>query len=523
MRKVAFSFHSPSNTIFMRNAQFFLICLFITRLSFANNTITISGKIYSEDIFSVKIFEPINGFYNQASVEFNSIPLRIAKDSFFYIYKPDINTGIFFSLELVHITKGVPIGRVNFLLCPGDSIHLSIRPEIQNSDWVHFSGDNDAGNNLFQKINYTPSEKFNDLFRLFSTLPAEKDNFVDSVNNIVDQFNSQFEKLYDKHKISSSYYNSIIKTLRQSFYSVVVTQFIHPNTISEKIPGNFRFKIIEALFEKLNPKEKELRALYNSYIYLRSYYFFEACKIRSVDFADLLETDTVIIFKNKKYLISQHLAYYLYISDLQVREDMWAIQLFAFFQLSPGLFDEKIISQFDELFPDSKYLKLIKEDFRKRNKVSDIEYIAQMPIIIEDTTIFVNNMQEIVSKFKGKPIYVDLWASWCGPCIAAFSFNKQVDSFLLANNIDRLYISLDENRKQWLTAIHKYQLGGFHIVANNLLIKDLKFLLSINKDSGIGIPHYLIYGESGRLLFNDAESPVNAAELFEELKKVIAQ
>lgn len=119
-------------------------------------------------------------------------------------------------------------------------------------------------------------------------------------------------------------------------------------------------------------------------------------------------------------------------------------------------------------------------------------------------------------------MFVDLWASWCVPCVGAFAYNKSIDSFLLANDIERLYISLDNNYKQWRKAIDKYQLGGFHIIANKVLFDDIKKMLSISGDIGIPIPHYLIF-KSGELMLKNAASPVNSEQLFDELKNALKQ
>ncbi len=49
-----------------------------------------------------------------------------------------------------------------------------------------------------------------------------------------------------------------------------------------------------------------------------------------------------------------------------------------------------------------------------------------------------------LQQFKGKVVYVDFWASWCGPCAKSFPFMNQLDNELKRQGLEVIGINLDE-------------------------------------------------------------------------------
>lgn len=50
-----------------------------------------------------------------------------------------------------------------------------------------------------------------------------------------------------------------------------------------------------------------------------------------------------------------------------------------------------------------------------------------------------------LSKFKGKVLYVDFWASWCGPCAKSFPFMNQLQEEFSGKGLAMIGVNLDEN------------------------------------------------------------------------------
>jgi thiol-disulfide isomerase/thioredoxin len=137
-------------------------------------------------------------------------------------------------------------------------------------------------------------------------------------------------------------------------------------------------------------------------------------------------------------------------------------------------------------------------------------------IVFIDSTIKIQSLDALTKHFKGKSLFIDLWASWCLPCREDFTSKNSVDSFLNKHKIDRLYISVDNPKAQqvWKTLVYEYQLDGYHLLAGNELIKDLK--QNVYRSDAIEIPRYIIV-KNGKIVELNAFRPSDDQKLIKQL------
>jgi thiol-disulfide isomerase/thioredoxin len=111
-----------------------------------------------------------------------------------------------------------------------------------------------------------------------------------------------------------------------------------------------------------------------------------------------------------------------------------------------------------------------------------------------------------LSDYKGKYVYIDVWATWCGPCLAEIPHLKKVEAEYHDKNIVFISISIDAKKdyEKWKNMVNQKELGGVQLFADN------DWNSQFVKDYGIqGIPRFILIDPSGNVLEADASRPSN--------------
>jgi thiol-disulfide isomerase/thioredoxin len=122
------------------------------------------------------------------------------------------------------------------------------------------------------------------------------------------------------------------------------------------------------------------------------------------------------------------------------------------------------------------------------------------------------SFQEILKKHEGKTIVIDVWASWCGDCIAGMPKVKALQQQF--PEVTYLFISMDKNYESWTKGISKYEVQGEHYLTSDGM-KGV-FGKSIKLD---WIPRYMVVDKTGKIaLFKAIEA--DDEKLIETLNKL---
>ncbi|TRX21296.1 TlpA family protein disulfide reductase [Flavobacterium franklandianum] len=108
--------------------------------------------------------------------------------------------------------------------------------------------------------------------------------------------------------------------------------------------------------------------------------------------------------------------------------------------------------------------------------------------------------------FKGKYVYVDVWATWCGPCRAEIPALKKIEEKYHDKNIAFISISVDvdKDHDKWKTFVAEKQLGGVQLFADKNWNSDFMKGFGV-----ISIPRFILIDPNGNVVNSDAARPSN--------------
>jgi thiol-disulfide isomerase/thioredoxin len=103
-------------------------------------------------------------------------------------------------------------------------------------------------------------------------------------------------------------------------------------------------------------------------------------------------------------------------------------------------------------------------------------------------------MDSIINNNKGNVVYIDFWATWCGPCKREFPYTKKLQEKYAGKNVVFAFICIDSPNDTWKYDLAHFNLTGKHFYCDKPLSQSIKQSLFIN-----AIPYHMMIDKKGNI------------------------
>lgn len=468
-----------------------------------------SGRIASSNLDSIAIQLPVDGkfFYR-----INSIKVPVNNEGNFTA-KIENETSGFTSI-------GFPKTRASIRtwIEPGYSDTVFI--DFEDYSKLSFAGDHAEANMFLNSLERIPA------FHAFGGKDEkyQKDSVAQRVYDQVMGLNEkemmELDGLKVKDKISESYAKAIAMESEMHWKSVFASATWHHYYYKEELKRNSPYndewkELYLKMFEETD---------FNNQDYLVSNYY----RTLSEDYVKLYpeikgireEIDTTQSKEDQsRQWHSQRINLIKEGFEGDNKELMWSFYLFE--AAIQRQYQKVLLESYLELkeeYPQTPYdvvLKQVIDPIREYHSKLENQ-MSDKIILIENASKF-TTWQEMVEPYKGELLYVDLWATWCGPCKEEFEYKEGLYEFLENKPVKILYVSSDKDAldKKWKEMVNFYGLEGVNMrISQELFWKIWKEDLGENIAA---IPRYLIIDQEGKMVEKDAARPSEGQKLYDQL------
>ncbi len=446
-----------------------IFCLTLMQLAvFAQKYSTISGSVlsFADQTISIQFFAtPFQNSLDQTEI-------NVDPKGFFKTKLPILEH------QIINLFLGSEI--IRFHTAPGDSLHI-VANKTDGKTKQKITGKGAMEANWFEKQkNYfeasVENEKFSNLIliEMGNRSANEFKDFLDSIWIV----KTNYLKLHKKGLTESFYQwqTAEIKYELESFKINYPTWFYTMRGIDNKVKevdSNY-FKYLD----KMN-KNEEIYLSSTQYRNWLKYYFMYVIKT-----------------KNLQY---NAIDLYSFCSTLFTGKTLNTFRLHLWSD----------IMQYGQMNDATTLYPMVKKQLGSMDGFGQLEqkYKEKMPFVngtpaIPFTLKSIDGKNVSLADFKGKVVYIDFWASWCGPCKREIPAGEQLKKYFEGKDVVFLNISIDEDENKWRDAVKNYQISGIHLLANS---KNNPAMLEAYKVASI--PSYFLVDKDGNFMAAPAPRP----------------
>ena len=408
--------------------------------------------------------------------------------------------------EFVHQFRTDRPGMVQVWTQGSDSFTLYLTPGSKDTitvtkDTLIISGTNSAYNRCLKTVN--DYQKYSDKLVYMQPHELRGITSLEQYHRLADARMRQALDAVNASGLNEEFLaeqRAHIDYIRRSIFIHIARQLSR----KEKLPEDWQRELTEVINSSVNGDY--LRSYRGIGFFVNDLVMMQFTNLENGDLKEIKDYASFLFDRYRKFFTGDNLQY---MQAQLIYEDE--------FQGSKTPSIPQLYETYRAEFPNSPFLNVlepgVKENLRFQNsRITD----KDCHILTCDSTI--TSLEDAVKPFKGKVVYIDVWATWCGPCLKEFQYLPTLKE--KAHNMDvvYLYISIDrpEERKKWEKTIAYHQLKGYHLLVNEKLGKSLYTELG-NERQILSIPCFVIIDKTGKIVIRHAAAPSEPEKVIEQL------
>ena len=367
-------------------------------------------------------------------------------------------------------------------LRPGDSLNLSLDTK-KFDETIAFGGSAEAQNNYLAARVLQDDEQMSspELYKV------EEERFLE----IIDSVNQAKEKLFETHSVNIED-NEFLSTEKTKLKLQVYNHKFTYKGYHKYLTGDTTFDVSSNFYDFIsdvdvnNPsllKVREYKSYLNNFI------------SHKVD--ELSESDSTIDLSDVEgYAKANVKAIEVSIENTEVKTTLLGDMLSSYLSYLSTEYAESLISKINEWDTKQEFAPAINEKWERLKLVA--------PGVMSPDFNYVTNTGDSVSlsDYRGKLVYIDVWATWCGPCLRELPHLEEMQEEMKDMDVVFMSISIDDTPEPWAKMVEEKEMKGVQVYAQGA------WNSSFAKDYVIqAIPRFILIDKEGKIITSNAPRP----------------